>query len=79
LVGCVVAALCLAAAQTRAAEDSWVGKRIIVTKNSVKAKPTEDPKAEGGDAGRFVLDEMTYTVEEEKGKSIKVRQRGISG
>jgi tetratricopeptide (TPR) repeat protein len=79
LVGCVVAVACLAAPQARAAEDSLVGKRIIVTKNGLKLGAAEDQEGEADVAGVVPLDEMTYTVEAEKGKFIKIRQRGVAG
>ncbi len=76
---CVVAAACLAATQASAAENSLVGKRVILTKGGVNLGAAEAQEGARSDAVNAVLDEMIYTVEEEKDKSIKVRQRGVSG
>ncbi len=72
-VCCVVAAAALAAAR---ADDDWTGKRVMTRKSGQKITTTDES---GRDVDVAVLDEMVYTVEEAKGKFIKLRQRGVAG
>jgi tetratricopeptide (TPR) repeat protein len=75
LVGFVVVACCVG--PVRGGEgDSWVGKQVMLKKGGVRiiAAPTGDPPEHVA-----TLTGMTYTVEEEKGRRIKVRHRGVAG
>ena len=74
-IGCVVAAVALAAAPARA-DDSWVGQRIMLKKAGVTIGHTDDKGVDHEDA---TLDQMVYTVEAEKGPWIKVHAHGVSG
>ncbi|HBI46442.1 MAG TPA: hypothetical protein DDY78_26855 [Planctomycetales bacterium] len=71
----VVAILALSAAPARG-DDSWVGKRVIMKHGGVTIGHTDKNDQEVVDA---TLDDMEYKVEQEKGKWIKVRERGVSG
>jgi tetratricopeptide (TPR) repeat protein len=74
-VGCVVAVLALSAAPARA-DDSWVGKRVMLKHGGVTIGHTDKNDQEVVDA---TLNDIEYKVEQEKGKWIKVRERGVSG
>jgi tetratricopeptide (TPR) repeat protein len=71
---CVVVVASLTAAPAGAG-DSWVGKTIIVKHSGVVISYTKKNGQEVVDA---TLDEMDYKVEQEMGKWIKLRQRGVS-
>ena len=73
-VTCIVAALGLAASAS--ADDSWVGKRVMVKTAGVTIGNTDD---QGRDVEVATLGGMVYTVEEEKGPRIKVHAPGVSG
>jgi tetratricopeptide (TPR) repeat protein len=74
----VAVACCLALLRPVWAEDggSWTGKRVMTKKGGIKIGYTDE-----NDQTKYVatLDNMIYRVEQEKGKFIKVRHRGVSG
>jgi tetratricopeptide (TPR) repeat protein len=72
---CIVAVLGLASSAS--ADDSWVGKRIMTKKDGLTIGHTNKKGQEVEDAK--LDDAMDYTVEEEKGKWIKVHAHRVSG
>jgi tetratricopeptide (TPR) repeat protein len=72
---CVVVVMSLSAAPARA-DDSWVGKTVIIKHGGVTIGHTDKNDQEVVDA---TLNGIEYKVEQEKGKWIKVRHHGVSG
>jgi len=71
----VAGAACLSSA-ARAADDSWAGKRVVLKGPGVKlVQPTEDGKL------LYVADltDIAYTVLQDQGGWLNVRQRGLVG
>jgi tetratricopeptide (TPR) repeat protein len=60
----------------RAQEGSWVGKTVLVTHGNVRFGYTNE---EGVQVYLGRLDEMVYTVLQEQGPWVQVRQRGVEG
>ena len=75
-IACFVVVVSLTAAPARAG-DSWVGKHVVPKKyDSISIGHTDE---NGQEQEVATLDEPDYVVEQEKGKWIKVSQRGVTG
>jgi tetratricopeptide (TPR) repeat protein len=72
---CVVVVALLTTAPARA-DDTWVGKMVIIKHNGVTISQTDSSDQEVIVA---MLDDLEYKVRQEKGKRIKVNHHGVSG